>query len=500
MEGIRAGGCGDLAAESRCGVCGTARRSLKAALEVISLVLVDLLALFGILSIAYLIRLHLLPLFVPGLPQGISPATLLQVSWFPFLAVLSFAFSGLYTRRFPWMQETGMLARGATFSLLIALATLFLLKESSQVSRLFILITWINSLWLVPVTRLSAKRCLIAWGLWERPLIIVGSGRLAERAYSALNSDTGIGYRVLGTVLPGENSGCDIPGSVPVLGRWEDIDQVLANTGVKDVVIANTGLQSQGLAELVSRLQRKAENVLFVPDIYGLPVLGADIGYFFDQRTLVINFRNNLKNGLNIAAKRVFDLAAGVLLSVLTMPVLAGLAAAVVLNSRGPVLYRQERIGRAGRVFWCYKFRTMVADADRVLERLLSENSHLSVEWKQGQKLKKDPRVTRVGRFLRKYSLDELPQIINVLRGEMSLVGPRPVVRGEIEKYGGFVDYYYTVSPGISGLWQVSGRNDIDYETRVMLDSWYVRNWSLWLDIYILVRTVRVVFLGKGAY
>ncbi|MFZ5649027.1 MAG: undecaprenyl-phosphate galactose phosphotransferase WbaP [Bacillota bacterium] len=486
--------------ESPRGVYGTTRSAVKAALEVFSLVLVDLLALFGILAIAYLMRLHLLPLFVDGLPEGISPATILHVSWFPFLAVLSFAFSGLYTRRFPWMQETGMLARGATFSLLIALATLFLLKESSQVSRLFILIAWINSLWLVPVTRLCAKKCLIGWGLWERPVIIVGAGQMAERAYMALKSDTGIGYHVLGTVLPGETGSRATCPSVPVLGRWEDMESVLSRTGVKDVVIATAGLNSQGFAELVSMLQRRAENVLFVPDIYGLPVLGADIGYFFDQHTLVINFRNNLKNSFNIMAKRVFDLVTCIAISVVAMPFLACLSAAVALDSRGPVFYRQKRIGRGGRVFWCYKFRTMVPDADLVLIKLIGENSILAEEWNNVHKLKNDPRITRVGKFLRKYSLDELPQLINVIMGEMSLVGPRPVVRKEIPKYGGFVDYYYTVRPGITGLWQVSGRNDIDYETRVMLDSWYVRNWSLWLDIYILVRTVRVVLLGKGAY
>lgn len=499
MDAVKAGKGGELLAKSPFGVNSSTRSAVKAALEVFSLVVVDLLAFFGLLAMAYLVRLHLLPMFIDGLPQGLSPATVLNIIWYPFLAVLSFAFSGLYTRRFPWMQETEMLARGATFSFLIALAALFLLKESSQVSRLFILITWINSLWLVPVTRLSAKKCLIGWGLWERPVIIVGSGKMAERAYRALENDSGIGYRVLGTVLPGEAGGREASQSVPVLGSWGDIEAVLARTGVKDVVIA-AGLYSRGLAELVSMLQRRAENVLFVPDIYGLPVLGADIGYFFDQRTLVINFRNNLKNGLNMIAKRAFDLTAGIVISFVALPVLAGLAAAVVLDSRGPVFYRQKRIGRLGREFWCYKFRTMVPGADLALERVLGEDSALAEEWKKDRKLKKDPRVTRVGKFLRRYSLDELPQFINVVRGEMSLVGPRPVVEKEIEKYGGFVDYYYTVRPGISGLWQVSGRNDIDYETRVMLDSWYVRNWSLWLDIYILVRTARVVLLGRGAY
>ena len=431
---------------------GKAQFLVSGALEVISLVMVDLLAFFGLLGLAYLSRMYLLPFFIPGLPQGISPATLLQISWFPLLAVLSFAFSGLYTRRCPWMQETGLLARASTFSLLVALATLFLLKESSQVSRLLILITWINCLWLVPMTRLFAKRCLISWGLWERPIIIVGSGKVAGRIYQALQSDSAIGYRVLGTVLPDKREKDEDTPVVPVLGDWGNIDSILARTGVRDVVIATTGPYSMDLGELVSLLQQRAENVLFVPDIYGLPVLGADIGYFFEQRTLVINFRNNLKNLFNIAAKRLFDILAGLLISAVALPFLAGLAAAVVIDSRGPVFYRQERVGRQGRVFWCYKFRTMVLDADSVLAKLINEDSQMALEWARDHKLKKDPRITRVGNFLRRFSLDELPQLINVLKGEMSLVGPRPVVQKEIQKYGSHADYYYTVRPGLSGL------------------------------------------------
>jgi undecaprenyl-phosphate galactose phosphotransferase len=180
--------------------------------------------------------------------------------------------------------------------------------------------------------------------------------------------------------------------------------------------------------------------------------------------------------------------------------VLLGLCLAVKLSSPGPVFFLQKRIGNGGREFWCFKFRTMVLDADECLEQYLVENPLARHEWDNERKLKNDPRITPIGRILRRTSLDELPQMFNVLKGEMSLIGPRPIVAEEIEKYGNYFSYYKSVCPGISGLWQVSGRNDVDYAQRVMLDTFYVRNWSLWLDFMILLRTIPAVLRKNGAY
>ena len=166
----------------------------------------------------------------------------------------------------------------------------------------------------------------------------------------------------------------------------------------------------------------------------------------------------------------------------------------------GNVLFGHERVGRNGKKFKCLKFRTMVKNANEVLERLLFEDESARKEWNEGYKLKQDPRITPIGRFLRKSSLDELPQLWNVLKGEMSLVGPRPIIDKEIPKYHMEADLYLSARPGITGLWQISGRNDADYASRVALDSWYVRNWSLWYDIYILLRTMVVVLKRDGAY
>ena len=176
------------------------------------------------------------------------------------------------------------------------------------------------------------------------------------------------------------------------------------------------------------------------------------------------------------------------------------LGLAIRLDSPGPALYRQRRLGKGGRTIFIYKFRTMVSNADAVLHDYLETQPELRAEWERDQKLRHDPRITRMGRFLRKTSLDELPQLLNVLRGEMSLVGPRPIVDNEKEKYGLVYENYCRVRPGITGLWQVSGRNNTTYEERVSMDDYYVTNWSVWMDLWILGKTPLVVLTGYGAY
>jgi Undecaprenyl-phosphate galactose phosphotransferase WbaP len=198
--------------------------------------------------------------------------------------------------------------------------------------------------------------------------------------------------------------------------------------------------------------------------------------------------------------KRAMDLALTISGGLLAAPIIALIVILIRLTSRGPVLFKHERIGRGGRRFKAYKFRTMVVGSDRILEAHLQANPAAREEWRRDQKLKNDPRVTWIGRFLRRVSFDELPQIWNVLRGEMSLVGPRPIVRAEIPKYGEQFDIYIRAVPGITGLWQVSGRNDTGYRQRVALDVEYVSTWNVWLDLRILFRTVFVVVGQKGAY
>jgi Undecaprenyl-phosphate galactose phosphotransferase WbaP len=198
--------------------------------------------------------------------------------------------------------------------------------------------------------------------------------------------------------------------------------------------------------------------------------------------------------------KTILDRLLTVGLGICTLPLFLLIMLAVKIDSPGPIFYGHYRLGRGARPFVAWKFRSMVIDADWVLEQHLVKNDILREEWEKSRKLKNDPRITRVGRILRRTSLDELPQLWNVLRGEMSLVGPRPIVDEEIIHYADTFELYKRVPPGITGLWQVSGRSDVTYSERVNLDAYYVRNWSVWLDIYILLRTIWVVIIGDGAY
>jgi exopolysaccharide production protein ExoY len=198
--------------------------------------------------------------------------------------------------------------------------------------------------------------------------------------------------------------------------------------------------------------------------------------------------------------KRWFDISAAITVIIFLLPLFCLIALAIKLSGPGPVLYRHRRIGTNGTAFDCLKFRTMVVNADEVLQRHLTANRDAACEWERERKLKTDPRVTPLGLSLRKTSLDELPQLINILKGEMSFVGPRPIVAAEVPKYADCIAHYFRARPGLTGLWQVSGRNDVDYATRVSLDCHYVENWSFWRDLAIIVITFRVVATSRGCY
>ncbi len=198
------------------------------------------------------------------------------------------------------------------------------------------------------------------------------------------------------------------------------------------------------------------------------------------------------------AAKSVFDMAVAFVILVLISPLLLIIAALVSLDG-GVCIFGHRRVGKHGREFSCLKFRTMLVNGDEILAKTLAESPSAAAEWKANHKLRNDPRITRIGKFLRVTSLDELPQLLNVIRGDMSLVGPRPIVRAEVARYGRDINYYFKVKPGLTGLWQVSGRSNTSYRERIDFDVYYVKNWSLWRDILILFRTVEVILLRKGS-
>jgi undecaprenyl-phosphate galactose phosphotransferase len=240
--------------------------------------------------------------------------------------------------------------------------------------------------------------------------------------------------------------------------------------------------------------------VYVLPRISRLPLINSEFFSSINHKGMALYVKNKLLHPGERAIKSVFDKVLSVILFILFLPLLLILYVIVYISSKGDPIYKQKRVGEGGRRFNIYKFRTMRVDADKMLEEILENDPVKKAEWEKEFKLKEDPRITKVGKFLRRTSLDELPQLFNVFQGKMSLVGPRPIIEDEIPKYGEYFDYFTAVKPGITGLWQVSGRNDIPYDERVRLDVWYVRNWSMELDIMILVKTAAIVLMRKGSY
>jgi Undecaprenyl-phosphate galactose phosphotransferase WbaP len=281
--------------------------------------------------------------------------------------------------------------------------------------------------------------------------------------------------------------------------------QILANAadlahrqGVDTAIFAMPHTRREQVAEIVGVASIRFRHVLIIPNLNGVTnsaVVARDLA-----GTLAVEIRYNLLNPWALRAKRIADIVSTAIGGVLILPFILVLALLVFAESGGPVFYKDRRMGRDGNLFSCVKFSTMVPDAEALLQRMIETEPELREEYSRYHKLRDDPRVTRIGRFLRKTSLDELPQLWNVLLGEMSLVGPRPYLPRESKEIGITQSEILRVPPGITGPWQVSGRNQASFDERVQMDACYVRDWSVWLDLVLLARTTKTVLLGKGAY
>ena len=321
----------------------------------------------------------------------------------------------------------------------------------------------------------------------------------AEKLLLALEKEPTLGYEIVGFIdeLP-HRYGRLLAGR-KVFGPLRQIGKLARLRGVETVFVIINGQPFPWLRSFYAYLQRHVREIFFIPNFAELGLFNAQIAFLFAGKATFIRIANPLGSRLSQLFKRGIDLIGAVLLGLIALPVMLLIALAIKIDSPGPVLFTQERVGYRGRSFRIYKFRTMYIDAEKRLERLKSDPRYRK-QWLMYRKLENDPRTTRLGRFLRRFSLDELPQLWNILKGDMSLVGPRPVSREELDLYYGEKVHFYTaVRPGLTGLWQVSGRNLLTYEERVYLDAWYVQNWSPWLDVIILLRTVPVVLKCEGA-
>ncbi len=471
-------------------------RSSRRRLGTIILFLSDVVILFLISAVAIAIR-TLIPSIIPTFPE--FSREIGYAWWFFPVWIAILAYEGAYTRRFTHWDEVKVLWKSALFSTLAILAIVFIGKMA-VVSRTVVVLIGLLALIIFPLLRIAVKRRLITSGLLRRRVLIIGANPTGVAALTALRGEPNLGYEVIGFLDDDPRRGGACLEGVKVHGRIDQVERYLANADIHDVVIALPDREKTELDRLVTRLQHKAASVLYFPDYSGLAVIGTELRHFFHTQAFALEIKNNLAEPFNYYTKRTFDYLVGGVLSLLLAVPLAAIALIIWLTSSGPPVYRHKRVGKNGRPFPCYKFRTMYKDADERLQGILDSDPAARHEWEHHRKIQDDPRITPIGAFLRRTSLDELPQILNVLRGEMSLVGPRPVTQEEVDDYyKDSADLCFSVLPGITGLWQVSGRSDTSYDYRVSLDSWYVRNWNLWLDIVILIRTVGVVIRKEGA-
>ncbi|HDU4380941.1 TPA: undecaprenyl-phosphate galactose phosphotransferase WbaP [Klebsiella pneumoniae subsp. pneumoniae] len=366
-------------------------------------------------------------------------------------------------------------------------------------SRALWVITWIFILLLVPFSRILTKYLLNKLGYWQRDTWIIGSGNNAIEAYKAIISEQNLGLKIIGFIASegGVRAGETING-IKVISN--DIDWLRGEDKKTQFIVAVESHQSEMRNSWLRNFMIQGfRYVSVIPTLRGMPLDSTDMSFIFSHEVMIFRVQQNLAKLSSRTLKRLFDIIASIAIIILLSPVLLYISRQVKKDG-GPAIYGHEGIGKDGKPFKCLKFRSMVTNSKDVLNELLQNDPEAKREWDTTFKLKNDPRITKIGAVLRRTSLDELPQLFNVLKGEMSLVGPRPIITAELERYNEEVDYYLLSKPGMTGLWQVSGRSDVDYETRVYLDAWYVKNWSMWNDIAILFKTVGVVLKKDGAY
>ena len=328
-------------------------------------------------------------------------------------------------------------------------------------------------------------------GIETRNILVVGTGRVGQALRHHIESIRHLGFTFKGFVhVPGYDSD-GVEDSADVLGTIDEVLE-LARKHFVDEIFLTAPCERVLVKQLVQQAREASVDIRVVPDLYDGLAWNSPIEYIGQFPTLPLH-RGEVPM-LGMVMKRILDVVASSVTLMLTWPVLIAIAIAVRADSDGPIFYMSERIGKKGRVFRCIKFRTMVSDAEKRRTEVLHMNERDAVLFK----ITNDPRITRLGRFLRKYSLDELPQLLNVLRGDMSLVGPRPPIASEVKRYELNHLRRLDVVPGITGLWQVQARQDPSFDSYISLDRAYIENWSLWLDVKILVRTIGVVASGTG--
>ena len=471
-------------------------RRLAAGWAVAPLFLLDAMGIVFSMLAAYYLRFVWMSYNAPLSPPFYARLTVLAVlMWEAILALY-----GLYRTEnlFGGLDEYKRVAQGCVLGLFALIAYGFFDREGGQdISRGWLLMVWgVSSVSLVTI-RFFYRRVIYdlrSRGLFVRNALVVGANSEGQEVAAQLRASPTAGINVVGLVDRDARPGSKVNG-LPVLGDLRSLRSLVNRWDVEELILIPTALSREELLELYrdwstdEKVQVHLSSGLY--ELFTTGVRVREVGF-----VPLLSLNRTRITGLDAVAKAVLDYVLALLAVIVLAPLFALIALLVRLDSPGPVIYRRRVVGLGGRVFYAFKFRTMITDAEAYLEA----HPELKKEWEETGKIRNDPRITRVGRILRRTSLDELPQLFNVLRGEMSLVGPRMLTLPELRHFGRWRHNLLTVKPGLTGLWQVSGRSDLGYEERVRLDMHYIRNYTIWSDLKLIFNTFAVVLKGQGAY
>lgn len=413
------------------------------------------------------------------------------------ITLLVLFLEGLYRspRRSSWATQLVIIIHGTMIAVAIMIIIVFAFRPYFF-SRLIFAQTWVFMALFLSLARLaeeSIRGMLRKRGIGVVRLLIVGAGKVGRTIMQNLVAQPELGYQVVGFVDDDPEKRQDI-GRFKALGSTSDVPRLVEDLAVDEVIITLPWMSHNKIMSIMSHCQRRGVEFKFVPDLFHISLSQVDVEEL--NGIPLIGMRQPSLQIASKLVKRAVDVLAAAIALLLFAPLMLLIAIAIKLDSPGPIIFAQTRIGQGGRPFTLYKFRSMRQGAEGELEQLRQRTENTEITFK----LKNDPRCTRVGRIIRRASLDELPQLFNVLRGEMSLVGPRPPIPSEVEQYEDWHRKRLEVKPGITGLWQVMGRSELPFEEMVMLDIYYIENWSLLLDFKILLRTIPTVLLARGAY
>jgi len=473
-----------------------ARRRFSIGWAVVPLLLLDTACIALSMAGAYQLRFELMEYYA-----SLSRGFYVRLAWIAIpIWLLIFAFYRLYhpDYLFGGVQEYANVINACTTGLVgLILYSALDRRVEYDISRGWLAIVWFSSVASMSLLRLGYRQLIYylrKQGLFVRRVLVVGANEEGRAVVDQLRASPTAGMKVVGFVEPTLHRGTQVEG-LPVLSGLNRLDGLIQSLEVEELIVIPTALRREELLDIYRDWGTdKRVRIRLSSGLYELFTNGAqvrEVGFI-----PLVSLNRTRITGMDALMKTALDYVSALVGTVVLAPVFLVIALLVRRDSPGPAIYRRRVVGLYGRRFDAYKFRTMVPDAGAYLEA----HPELKKEWERNGKIQEDPRITRVGRILRRYSLDELPQLFNVLRGEMSLVGPRMITPAELSHFGRWRHNLLTVKPGLTGLWQVSGRSDISYGERVRLDMQYIRNYTIWSDLKLLFNTVRAVLKGQGAY